>query len=145
MQRLADYYNNYEIEIDSNYLKEEEKEKLGDLLKYYKDYRITMLDKYKLIAYYDLDFEPVQDDSIYNIYHLVIENDNKFGSYGIYANGILVESTDEAGLSRFSGYEKIKKDWMARKSFQNFCFYLRKFSALYNLTALLYPCYAPIN
>ena len=107
MQRLADYYNNYEIEIDSNYLTEEEKEKLGDLLKYYKDYRITMLDKYKLIAYYDLDFEPVQDDSIYNIYHLVIENDNKFGSYGIYANGILVESTDEAGLSRFSGYEKI--------------------------------------
>jgi len=76
-------------------------------VKYYKDYKITLFDKYKLIAYYDLNFEECDDERVHNIYHIILENENKFGSYGIYANGLLVESTDEAGLGRFTGYEKI--------------------------------------
>jgi hypothetical protein len=107
MSKLAEYYNKYEVLIESDSLTEEEKEKMADSIKYYRDYKITMFDKYKLIAYYDLDFEEVNDRELYNIYHIVIENENKYCNYGIYANGMLVESTDEASLSRFSNYEII--------------------------------------
>jgi len=107
MNALADHYNNYNVVVENDNMSEEERENLSLLLKYYHDYKITLFNKYKLIAYYDLDFEEVNDENIYNIYHIVIENENKYGSYGIYANGILAESTNEAGLIRFPGYEKI--------------------------------------
>jgi hypothetical protein len=107
MQSLANHYNNYNIIVENDSLTSKEKENVTTLLKYYHDYKIKLFNKYKLIAYYDLNFEEVNDTKLYNIYHLVIENENKYGSYGIYANGILAESTDEAGLLRFPGYEKI--------------------------------------
>ena len=107
MEALANHYNSYNIIVENDNLTEKEKEDYGLLLKYYHDYKITLFDKYKLIAYYDLDFEEVKDEQLYNIYHLVIENENKYGSYGVYANGILAETTDEAGLIRFPNYEKI--------------------------------------
>ena len=66
-------------------------EKLNE---YYKcDMKIE--DKYKLIAYYDTDnFEEYNEVGIFNIYHIVLENDDVYKNYGIYANGILVESTE---------------------------------------------------
>jgi uncharacterized membrane protein len=36
-----------------------------------------------------------------------LENANKYDNYGIWANGILAESTCEVSLSRFPGYEKV--------------------------------------
>ena len=62
------------------------------MIKYYNDYKITLEDKYKLIAYFNTDFEEVIDNSVSNIYHIVLENENKTENYGIYANGILTES-----------------------------------------------------
>lgn len=107
MESLANHYNNYNVVVENDCLTEKERENLSQLIKYYRDYKITMFNKYKLIAYYDLNFEEVNDTALYNIYHLVIENDNKYGSFGVFANGILAETTDEAGLLRFPGYEKI--------------------------------------
>ena len=107
MEALANQYNNYNVVVENENLTDEEIENMSQLIKYYRDYKITMFNKYKLIAYYNLDFEEVNDNALFNIYHLVIENDNKYGSYGVFANGILAETTDEAGLIRFPGYEKI--------------------------------------
>jgi len=66
-------------------------------------------DKYKLIAYYNENFEEVNDDKVYNIYHLLLESDNMFKNYAIYANGILAESADEYSFLRFSNFEKINQ------------------------------------
>jgi hypothetical protein len=55
-------------------------------------------DKYKLIAYYDSEFTEVKQDININIYHLVLESDNKNRNYGIWANGALTESIDEITL-----------------------------------------------
>ena len=107
MEALANHYNNYNVVVENENLTDQERESMSQLIKYYRDYKITMFNKYKLIAYYNLNFEEVNDNALFNIYHLVIENDNKYGSYGVFANGILAETTDEAGLIRFPGYEKI--------------------------------------
>ena len=66
-------------------------------------------DKYKLIAYYNENFEEVNDNKVYNIYHLLLESDNMFTNYAIYANGILAESADEYSFLRFSNFEKINQ------------------------------------
>ena len=66
-------------------------------------------DKYKLIAYYNENFEEVNDNKVYNIYHLLLESDNMFTNYAIYANGILAESADEYSFIRFSNFEKINQ------------------------------------
>ena len=57
--------------------------------------------KYKLIAYYDNTFVEVKQDIVVSIYHLVLENENKYINYGIYANGVLTESIDEVNLLRY--------------------------------------------
>jgi hypothetical protein len=110
MYELIECYNNYNITFNDEY--EYDQEYINDLknmIKYYNDYKITLEDKYKLIAYFNPDFEEVTDNSICNIYHIVLENENKTENYGIYANGILAESTCEVSLTRFPGYEKINK------------------------------------
>jgi len=39
----------------------------------------------------------------YAIYHLALENDNYYHNYGIYANGLLVESCSKRYLNELSG------------------------------------------
>jgi hypothetical protein len=52
-------------------------------------------DKYKLLACFDKRFEECNETQYYNIYQLVLENyNNREKNYGIYANGMLVESTE---------------------------------------------------
>jgi hypothetical protein len=88
-------------------MSEEQKEMLKSIMRYYNDYQTTYLDKFKLIAYYNEDFEEVNIEKVFNIYHIVLENPDKYDSYGIYANGILAESTSEASLQRFPHYERV--------------------------------------
>ena len=57
--------------------------------------------KYKLIAYYDKTFVEIRQNININIYHLVLENENKYVNYGIYANGALTETIDEISLLRY--------------------------------------------
>ena len=108
MNNLIDCYNNYNVRIeDEENMDEETLENLKNAIKYYNDYKLMLNDKYKLIAYFDQDFEEVCDNKIHNIYHIVLENENKYENYGIYANGIIAESTCEVSLSRFPGHQKI--------------------------------------
>ena len=110
MDELIECYNNYNITFnDEDEYDEEYIDDVKNMIKYYNDYKITLEDKYKLIAYFNTDFEEVIDNSVSNIYHIVLENENKTENYGIYANGILAESTCEASLTRFPGYEKINE------------------------------------
>jgi len=108
MSHLADFYNTYTIRLENEEaMSEEQRETLKNVMRSYNDYQITHLDKFKLIAYYNEDFEEVNIEKVFNIYHIVLENVNKYDSYGIYANGILAESTSEASLERFPHYERI--------------------------------------
>ena len=108
MSRLIEHYNTYTIRIENEEnMDPEELENMKNLTKYYNDYKMELDDKYKLIAYFDDRFEEVNEAGIFNIYHIVLENVNKYDNYGIWANGILAESTCEVSLSRFPGYEKI--------------------------------------
>ena len=105
MTKLAEFYNNYEVIIpDASNMSSKQLEEITTLTKYYNDYSIVLDGKKKLIAYYDERFEEVNDTRLFNIYHIVLENENKYGSYGLYANGVLAESTSEASLSRFPNY-----------------------------------------
>jgi hypothetical protein len=72
-------------------------------------YNLTIDGKYKLISYFDEKCEPINEEKEFNIYHIILENNNVFSNYGIYANGILAESTDDFTLERMknSGYEII--------------------------------------
>jgi hypothetical protein len=44
----------------------------------------------------------------YTIYHIALENINYWGKYGIYANGLLVESCSKHYLLEISGMELIE-------------------------------------
>jgi hypothetical protein len=93
-------------------LSAKEDEDMTDLLEIYNmQFNINMSnkidDKYKLIAHYDNTFTEVRQNINVNIFHLVLENNNNnnvyandtnYTNYGIYANGILTESNDEANL-----------------------------------------------
>jgi len=87
-------------------ISEREEEAMSNLLETYNskfDIQISnKIDgKHKLIAYYDNTFVEVKQDIVVSIYHLVLENENKYINYGIYANGVLTESIDEVNLLRY--------------------------------------------
>lgn len=72
-------------------------------------YNAKIEDKYKLLAYHDERFEEIMMNAVFEIYHIVLENEDENFNYGIYANGILAESTDEITLMRMKGFEKVNK------------------------------------
>jgi len=72
-------------------------------------YNAKIGDKYKLLAYHDERFEEIMMNAVFEIYHIVLENEDENFNYGIYANGILAESTDEITLMRMKGFEKVNK------------------------------------
>jgi hypothetical protein len=49
-------------------------------------------DKYLLLASISDRFEKLDNDDIYNLYHIALENDDIYGQYGIYANDVLTET-----------------------------------------------------
>jgi hypothetical protein len=55
-------------------------------------------DKYRLIAAFDERAEPYNHAGEFNIYHFALENENYFYNYGIYANGLLVETCSKRYL-----------------------------------------------
>jgi hypothetical protein len=72
-------------------------------------YHAKIEDKFKLLAYHDERFEEIMQNAVFEIYHIVLENEDQCYNYGIYANGVLAESTDELTLMRMKGFEKINK------------------------------------
>jgi hypothetical protein len=58
--------------------------------------------KYRLIACIDERAAPYCVEGEFNIYHIALENDNYYSNFGIYANGLLVESCSKRYLKELS-------------------------------------------
>ena len=61
------------------------------LMKEMKDIYVTDK-KYRLAAFIDERAEPWASEGTYTIYHFALEHENRDMNYGVYANGLLVES-----------------------------------------------------
>ena len=108
MKKMADVYNNYEVIIpNKEMLTQKQIDDTNTLARNNRDMKLKIMNKFKLLAYYDYNFEELNIETVYTIYHLVLENTNIYDNYAIYANGILAESTSEDSLSRFEDYEKV--------------------------------------
>jgi hypothetical protein len=62
-------------------------------------------DYYRLPACADLRTHVYEKEGDYTIYHLALENPDYYQNYGIYANGLLVESCSKRYLAELSGME----------------------------------------
>ena len=63
--------------------------------------RYKINDKYLLLSWRDNNSKVLETPGKYNIYHLSLENTDTFSIYGIYANGLLVESCSINSISYF--------------------------------------------
>jgi hypothetical protein len=79
-------------------LKEDQKEKT---INKFKEIYITD-DKYRLVAEFDDRAVPYEIEGEFNIYHFALENENYYYNYGIYANGLLVETCSKRYLKELS-------------------------------------------
>lgn len=60
-------------------------------------------DHYRLMACVDNRAQPVEQEGLFPIWHLALENQDYYMNYGIYANGLLVETTSKRMLKELSG------------------------------------------
>jgi hypothetical protein len=63
--------------------------------------------KYRLPACVDLRASVYPVPGTYTIYHLALEHSDYYMNYGIYANGLLVETCSQRYLKELSGMELI--------------------------------------
>ena len=59
--------------------------------------------KYRLIAAVDERAEPYTTEGVFTIWHIALEHDNYYMNYGIYANGLLVETMSRRYIKELSG------------------------------------------
>jgi hypothetical protein len=85
--------------FDSEDHREKVKELLGNI--YVTD------DKYRLPACLDKRSSVYEKEGNYTIYHFALENDNYYWNYGVYANGLLVETCSKRYLKELSEMELI--------------------------------------
>jgi hypothetical protein len=62
-------------------------------------------ERYRLPACADPRASVYPDPGTYIIYHLALENEDYIGNYGIYANGLLVESCSKRYLLELSNMD----------------------------------------
>jgi BspA type Leucine rich repeat region (6 copies)/Hint domain len=62
---------------------------------------------YRLPACVDMRTKVYEKSGKYMIYHLALENEDKYMNYGIYANGLLVETCSKRYLKELSGMEEV--------------------------------------
>jgi hypothetical protein len=62
-------------------------------------------DKYRLPAYLDERFKPCVEHGTKTIWHLALENENIYENYGVFANGLLVETCSIRYLTQLSKLE----------------------------------------
>jgi hypothetical protein len=63
--------------------------------------------KYRLPACVDDRCEPYTEEGIFNIWHIALDNNDYYMNYGIYANGLLVESCSKRYLKEYSAMSLI--------------------------------------
>jgi hypothetical protein len=61
--------------------------------------------KYRLMACIDERAEAFTKEGLFPIWHLALENNNYYSNYGVYANGLLVETASKRYLNELSGME----------------------------------------
>lgn len=83
---------------------QEEREKTREILG---DIYITD-NKYRLPACIDKKSEVLETPGTYTIYHFALENEDYYFNYGIYANGLLVETCSKRYLKELSNMELIE-------------------------------------
>jgi hypothetical protein len=87
-----------------DYLTEEQREKTIEELQ-----QVYITDrKYRLFTFLDPHAEPYQVAGELPIYHFALENENFYMNYGVYANGLLVESCSKRYLKNISGMTLIE-------------------------------------
>lgn len=64
--------------------------------------------KYRLMAYLDERSEPYTEMGRHTVWHMALENTDYYMNYGIYANGLLVESTSKRYMKELSGLKLIE-------------------------------------
>jgi hypothetical protein len=80
-------------------ISEEQIQKTKEILK---DIYITD-DKYRLLTCIDSRSEKIKEEKEYTIYHFALENNDYYMNYGVYANGLLVESSSLRYMKELSG------------------------------------------
>ena len=61
--------------------------------------------KYRLMACVDERAEPYDKEGIFPIWHFALENEHERANYGVYANGLLVETSSIRMMRDYSGLE----------------------------------------
>jgi hypothetical protein len=72
-------------------------------LEYLDDIYVTE-NKYRLMACIDERAKPWNSEGTYTIWHFALENENYYGNYGVYANGLLVETCSKRYLKELSNF-----------------------------------------
>jgi len=75
--------------------REKTKEILGDIF--------VTDSKYRLPTCVDKRASPYEKEGKFTIYHIALENDDYYMNYGIYANGLIVETCSKRFLKEYSG------------------------------------------
>jgi hypothetical protein len=87
-----------------DYLNDEQKEKTIQEIKH-----LYITDKkYRLFAFLDPRAETYQVEGELPIYHIALEHNDYYMNYGVYANGLLVESCSKRYLKELSGMTLIE-------------------------------------
>jgi len=61
---------------------------------------------YRLPAYADDRSTPFPSQGIFSIYHFALEHESEAANYGVYANGVLVETSCKAHMRKYMGHGK---------------------------------------
>ena len=59
--------------------------------------------RYRLMACVDERAEPYDQEGLYTIWHFALEHEHIRANYGVYSNGLLVESSSKRMMSEYSG------------------------------------------
>jgi len=60
-----------------------------------------------LMAVLDKNAEPFLEEGVFSIWHLALDHNDERMNYGIYANGLLVETTSKRMLREYSGMKLV--------------------------------------
>jgi hypothetical protein len=88
----------YHSRLVDEYKNDAEREKTRELL--HEEDKVD--NKFKLPAYVDETSSVYEEKGMHNVYHIVLENEDITGKYGIYANGMLVESCSKFDMINYA-------------------------------------------
>jgi len=55
------------------------------------------------MAFIDEKAEPYRDPGVHEIWHFALDNENEVCNYGVYANGLLVETASIKSMRKIAG------------------------------------------